>query len=433
MGTANASIQQHDIVRAPSSLGAEGRRMVTQINDVFTDIYRRFGRLRIEDMGDTLKTRIITTETLALAVTEERLWVAADLTDLAAQMAEADVTLEEDARWLDTTTHLIKYYDGSDWIPVQANELHTSYIDISVDAIAIGTGGSLHILTGGSIDIDAGGDLNVAADGAVNISTNEFNINSADGTPLMSVSETADGGGTLVLGSDTSMIAFGGNFILNVENGGTGDSVSRMHRGNTIPVNSFGQDGDMYVYYSGTTAANFNDDKMTINATSSVVMANKFDNYAAWNYTEHPGYIKIGCDASGRRYGVYWTFNAPATVDSLTFQFVTERMMSDGEGKVNYAVLCVAGDGSSETVIASGICMADQYTREQTVVLSPSSGFTSGAQYSVGVVRQTITVNTLGNVLEGEGTGASVMMLGQSAETAKYGFYIKSSGTWYAI
>lgn len=46
-----STIQQHQPLRVPISFDKYGRALVLQLDEIFDDIYKRFGRLRIQDMG----------------------------------------------------------------------------------------------------------------------------------------------------------------------------------------------------------------------------------------------------------------------------------------------------------------------------------------------------------------------------------------------
>lgn len=50
-----STIQQHEPLRVPSSFNKEERTLIVQLEQIFDDIYRRFGRIRLEDLGDKLK------------------------------------------------------------------------------------------------------------------------------------------------------------------------------------------------------------------------------------------------------------------------------------------------------------------------------------------------------------------------------------------
>lgn len=51
MSTNYATYQQHEPLRAPAGWGTGEKRFIAQLEETFDDIYRRFGRLRLEDMG----------------------------------------------------------------------------------------------------------------------------------------------------------------------------------------------------------------------------------------------------------------------------------------------------------------------------------------------------------------------------------------------
>lgn len=57
-----ASIQQHEPLRVPAGWDKQERAMLMQLEGILDDIYRRFGRLRLEDMGKAFRKRIEDTE-----------------------------------------------------------------------------------------------------------------------------------------------------------------------------------------------------------------------------------------------------------------------------------------------------------------------------------------------------------------------------------
>lgn len=57
-----STIQQHQPLRTPSSFDAQGKAFVAQLEEVLDDIYRRFGRLRMEDMGVKFQQRFTNAE-----------------------------------------------------------------------------------------------------------------------------------------------------------------------------------------------------------------------------------------------------------------------------------------------------------------------------------------------------------------------------------
>lgn len=53
-----STIQQHQPLRVPTSFDKQGRALIVQLDEIFDDIYKRFGRLRLEDMGKVFRKQI---------------------------------------------------------------------------------------------------------------------------------------------------------------------------------------------------------------------------------------------------------------------------------------------------------------------------------------------------------------------------------------
>lgn len=50
-----STIQQHQPLRVPASFDKQGRALIVQLDEIFDDIYRRYGRLKVSDLGSELK------------------------------------------------------------------------------------------------------------------------------------------------------------------------------------------------------------------------------------------------------------------------------------------------------------------------------------------------------------------------------------------
>ena len=50
-----STIQQHQPLRVPNSFDKQGRALIVQLDEIFDDIYRRFGRLKVSDFGSQLQ------------------------------------------------------------------------------------------------------------------------------------------------------------------------------------------------------------------------------------------------------------------------------------------------------------------------------------------------------------------------------------------
>ena len=53
-----STIQQHQPLRVPSGWDKQEKMLIVQLDEIFDDIYKRFGRLRFEDMGKDFRQRI---------------------------------------------------------------------------------------------------------------------------------------------------------------------------------------------------------------------------------------------------------------------------------------------------------------------------------------------------------------------------------------
>lgn len=83
-----STIQQHEPIRVPASWAGEERRFVAQLEEVFDDLYRRFGRLGTKDISDSAVTA---NKLAANAVTADKINAGAVSTDkLAANAVTAD-------------------------------------------------------------------------------------------------------------------------------------------------------------------------------------------------------------------------------------------------------------------------------------------------------------------------------------------------------
>ena len=53
-----STIQQHQPLRVPASFDKQGKALIVQLDEIFDDIYRRFGRLRLADMSEAFRKQI---------------------------------------------------------------------------------------------------------------------------------------------------------------------------------------------------------------------------------------------------------------------------------------------------------------------------------------------------------------------------------------
>jgi hypothetical protein len=53
-----STIKQHQPLRTPSGWNKEEKTLIVQLEEIFDDIYRRFGRLKFSDLGDDMQKRL---------------------------------------------------------------------------------------------------------------------------------------------------------------------------------------------------------------------------------------------------------------------------------------------------------------------------------------------------------------------------------------
>ena len=183
-----STIQQHQPLRTPSSFDKQGKALIVQLDEIFDDIYRRFGRLKVSDMGTELRTWIAETDT---------------------GIATLDVAVEQ------ISISVSNKYDKVSGISITVDG-----IDISGSKyIRIESGNSLEIKSGGTISIDSG---NFSVDSSGNVGI-KGNVEISSGKSL-----TIKTGGSLALDSTNFAIDSDGNVTLK------GDVTIRANKGLAI-------------------------------------------------------------------------------------------------------------------------------------------------------------------------------------------------------
>lgn len=71
------TIQQHEPLRIPSGWTEQERRLIAQLEEIFDDLYRRFNRIRMEDLNKSLR-QMITSSSDGLTTLESRVTQTAE-------------------------------------------------------------------------------------------------------------------------------------------------------------------------------------------------------------------------------------------------------------------------------------------------------------------------------------------------------------------
>lgn len=139
MSSKYSTIQQHEPLRVPEGWGAKEKRFVAQLEEILDDLYRRFGRLKMSDLGSALQKRIIEAE---------------DEIQLRVTSAEYEAGMAEKL-------------DADD----PSVGVSNSAIVINTDGIAM-TGGSIVMSATSQLDMRSGGVVIInGASGTINLGT----------------------------------------------------------------------------------------------------------------------------------------------------------------------------------------------------------------------------------------------------------------------
>lgn len=87
-----ASIQQHEPLRVPAGWDKQERAMLMQLEEILDDIYRRFGRLRLEDMGKSFRKEFADAEGNIATLQADTESISAQVRDKYDKVSGIDIT-----------------------------------------------------------------------------------------------------------------------------------------------------------------------------------------------------------------------------------------------------------------------------------------------------------------------------------------------------
>lgn len=131
---ANASIQQHEPLRTPESFDAQGKQLVQRLQDIFDDIYKRFGRLSMKDLGLELR------EDIAHVIT-----VGEEVEELDGRVTKNETAITQLPDTIQAT--------------VNENGVQTSSVKLDKTGVAVQSRGNFTVDAGGYVGVNA---VNVA-------------------------------------------------------------------------------------------------------------------------------------------------------------------------------------------------------------------------------------------------------------------------------
>ena len=142
-----STIQQHQPLRTPAGWDKQEKALIVQLDEIFDDIYRRFGRLRLEDMGSAFRKQLEDDE--------------GNIADLIVEYGQIVIDV------------------GNKYDKVSGITINSSGIDIS---------GSKYV------KIESGCSIKIESGGVLDVNTNNFKIDSSTKTLQTGNWKLYDGG-----------------------------------------------------------------------------------------------------------------------------------------------------------------------------------------------------------------------------------------------
>lgn len=156
-----STIKQHEPLRVPDGWGQKEKRLIAQLEEIFDDIYARFGRLKLTDMSEPLQEDIKTAANASLEISkfEDKLNLKADR-----QVLDEDGNVVGDLSTLATlgAEGVAALISGA----TPAGAVQTTHVQIDQSGV--------HLNTDGTFTVESG---NFAVDGEGNLSCSDASIN----------------------------------------------------------------------------------------------------------------------------------------------------------------------------------------------------------------------------------------------------------------
>ena len=181
MGSRYTTIQQHEPLRIPSNWGSQEKRLIAQLEETFDDIYRRFGRLKLSDLSESLRREVsstidgVKTHSTLIEQNAQEIVLKAEqietlngqvgtlddqVSALSGQMKSAQTSITQNAQAIVLKADGVVQDDGS----VAAQSVSTSSVKVTANGVDITTDGTFTV-DGSNFSVDADG--KVTANGAI--------------------------------------------------------------------------------------------------------------------------------------------------------------------------------------------------------------------------------------------------------------------------
>lgn len=189
------TIQQHEPLRTPTGWGQQEKMLISQLEQTFDDLYRRFGRLKMSDLGNDLKN-IIQDGQATLAVLDNTIAAIVE-----GGLETSALLIDEEGIIITGGRAFIAAAQGNQSILLNSDGASFTGTNISL------TGGSISLAGTGNISLGAGNNLSMLGGNISMLGSGGITIEGAGNLSLA-------GGGNVTLNGGNISLAGGGNITL---------------------------------------------------------------------------------------------------------------------------------------------------------------------------------------------------------------------------
>lgn len=129
------TVQSYQPIRTPAGWNAEDKKLIVQLTDILDDLYKRFNRLRFEDLGEKLRNRIEESEgyTSSIDQTAKQILLTVSGGSAIYEGVQPETALEGDL-WRDEAVYY--RYESGAWVDTGLSNLITRLGQISQTIIS---------------------------------------------------------------------------------------------------------------------------------------------------------------------------------------------------------------------------------------------------------------------------------------------------------
>lgn len=209
------TIQQHEPLRTPTGWGQQEKMLISQLEQTFDDLYRRFGRLKMSDLGNDLKN-IIQDGQATLAVLDNTIAAIVE-----GGLETSALLIDEEGIIITGGRAFIAAAQGNQSILLNSDGASFTGTNISL------TGGSISLAGTGNISLGAGNNLSMLGGNISMLGSGGITIEGAGNLSLAGGGNVTLNGGNIALTGGGNITLTGGKLIITTGNF-TLDSVGNV-------------------------------------------------------------------------------------------------------------------------------------------------------------------------------------------------------------